>query len=113
MGGTEDRLRTLETRVGELSSDLRVLRTLVEQDHASALNKIRYVTEKVLHKLCQEHAITWGNSEPTVENMIGPLIAKKVIPKNVALHVRTIQTNASPGSHYQETPLTATHVQLA
>jgi tetratricopeptide (TPR) repeat protein len=113
MGGTEDRLRTLETRVGELSSDLRVLRTLVEQDHASALNKIRYVTEKVLHELCKRESVTWGNSEPTVENMIGPLIAKKVIPKNVALHVRTIQTNASPGSHFQESPLTATHVQLA
>lgn len=113
MAATEDRLRTLETQVEELSADLRVLRTLVEQDAASALNKIRYVTEKVLHKLCSEHGVSWGNGEPTVENMIGPLIAKKVIPKNVAIHVRTVQTNASPGSHFQETPLTATHVQVA
>jgi tetratricopeptide (TPR) repeat protein len=113
MAATEDRLRTLETQVEELSADLRVLRTLVEQDAASALNKIRYVTEKVLHRLCGEHGVSWGNGEPTVENMIGPLIAKKVIPKNVAIHVRTVQTNASPGSHFQETPLSATHVQVA
>lgn len=113
MAATEERLKTLETRVGDLASDLRVLRALVDQDHASALNKIRYVTEKVLHRLCQEHGVSWGTGEPTVENMIGPLIAKKVIPKNVAIHVRTIQTNASPGSHFQETPLTATHVQVA
>lgn len=113
MAGTDARLITLETRVTELTSDLRVLRTLIDQDHASALNKIRYVTEKVLHRLCQEHAVSWGSSEPTVENMIGPLVAKKVIPRNVAIHVRTIQTNASPGSHFQETPLSATHVQVA
>ena len=29
------------------------------------------------------------------------------------MHVRTVQTNASPGSHYQEDALSATHVQVA
>jgi len=110
---TEERLRELEHQVDELSGDLRVLRTLVEQDHASALNKIRYVTEKVLHGLCTKHEVSWGTKEPTLENMIGPLIAAKIIPKNVAVHVRTVQTNASPGSHFQEDALSATHVQVA
>lgn len=113
MRATEDRLRDLEQQVVELSADLRVLRGLVAQDHASALNKIRYVTEKVLHGLCTKHGTSWGKQEPTLENMIGPLIANKLIPKNAAVHVRTIQTNASPGSHFQEDALTATHVQVA
>jgi tetratricopeptide (TPR) repeat protein len=113
MESTENRLRRLEDRIADLNSDLRVLRTLVEQDHGSALNKIRYVTEKVLHRLCTENDVSWGKAEPTLENMIGPLIAGKLIPKDVALHVRTVQTNASPGSHYQEAPLSSTHVQLA
>jgi tetratricopeptide (TPR) repeat protein len=110
---TEDRLRLLELHVADLSADLRVLRGLIAQDHASALNKIRYVTEKVLHGLCAKHQVSWGTKEPTLENMIGPLIAAKVIPKNIAVHVRTIQTNASPGSHFQEDALSATHVQVA
>ena len=28
-------------------------------------------------------------------------------------NIGTVQTNASPGSHYQETPLTAAHAQIA
>jgi tetratricopeptide (TPR) repeat protein len=108
-----ERLRALEKRVTELAGDLRVLRKLLVDDSQSALNKMRYVTEKVLHRLCREHDVSWGKGEPTVENMIGPLIAAKVIPKNVGLHVRTVQTNASPGSHFQEHALGSTHVQVA
>lgn len=113
MRDTDQRLLELEQQVHELSGDLKVLRSLVEQDHASALNKIRYVTEKVLHGLCTRHDVSWGAKEPTLENMIGPLIAAKTIPKNVAVHVRTIQTNASPGSHFQADALSSTHVQVA
>ena len=109
----DHRLREIEQKVEALSSDLRVLRSLVAQDHGSALNKIRYVTEKVLHGLCVRHEVSWGKAEPTLENMIGPLIARGVIPKNVGVHVRTVQTNASPGSHYQDAPLSDAHVQLA
>jgi tetratricopeptide (TPR) repeat protein len=110
---TEDRLRDLEARVQDIATDLRVLRALTSQDHGSALNKIRYITEKVLHRLCAEHDVSWGKSEPTLENMIGPLVARQVIPKSVALHVRTVQNNASPGSHYQEDALRDTHVRIA
>ena len=74
---------------------------------------MRYVTEKVLHRLCSSHGVTWGKGEPTLERMIGPLLAQGVIPKNIGIHVRTIQTNASPGSHYQESSLSSAHVQVA
>jgi tetratricopeptide (TPR) repeat protein len=113
VGDVDQRLRELEQQVVELSNDLRVLRSLVAQDHASALNKIRYVTEKVLHALCARDGVSWGTKEPTLENMIGPLVAARAMPKNIAVHVRTIQSNASPGSHFQEDALSATHVQVA
>lgn len=45
--------------------------------------------------------------------MIGPLVAGGYIPKNVAIHVRTIQANSSAGSHYQEFELTKSHVTIA
>lgn len=109
----EERLRRLEGTVAGMSSDLKMLRALLTQDHASALNKIRFVTEKALHTLCTTNQVGWGNGEPTLENMIGPLLARKIIPKNIGVHVRTIQSNASPGSHFQETPLDATHVHVA
>ena len=113
MADIDERIRVLEEHVESLADDLRVLRTLVEHDHASALNKMRYITEKVLHHLCTDNDVKWGKADPTLERMIGPLVAKKIIPKNVAIHVRTIQTNASPGSHFQEEALTSTHVLIA
>lgn len=114
MSDIEERIRLLEEHVDSLRDDLRVLRTLVEHDHASALNKIRYITEKVLHDLCTANDVSWGKkAHPTLERMLGPLVANDVIPRNVAIHVRTIQTNASPGSHYQESALTSTHVHIA
>ena len=45
--------------------------------------------------------------------MIGPLRKSNVVPKDIAVHVRTIQSNASPGSHYQERPLGPSHVQVS
>jgi Tfp pilus assembly protein PilF len=113
MQDVDARLKQLEAEVKYLSADIEVLRALLERDHQSALNKMRYVTEKVLHRLCRQHSLAWGSGEPTLENMIGPLVAKRVIPKSVAIHVRTVQTNTSPGSHYQESPLGATHVKVA
>jgi hypothetical protein len=100
----------------EFDADLRALENLLSTpnvDVGSTLNKIRYVTEKVLYTLCTRDSISWGKAEPTLECMIGPLLAKGTIPKNVGIHVRTIQTNASPGSHYQETPLELSHVRHA
>jgi hypothetical protein len=109
----DERLVLLETRLADFKKDLVLLRALIEHDHAGALNKLRYVTEKVLHRLCREFDVSWGKGEPTLENMIGPLVARRVIPKNVAIHVRTVQTNASPGSHFQEDALDASHVHVA
>ena len=85
MTSLAERLFELENRVSDLTSDLRTLRSLVESDHAAALNKMRFVTERILHQLCTEHDVKWGKSEPTLESMIEPLLAKKVIPKDVAV----------------------------
>src|SRR5947209_19348752 len=43
----------------------------------------------------------------------GPLSATGSITKNIVLHVRTIQTNASPGSHPQDPPLSDSHATIA
>jgi hypothetical protein len=99
--------------VADFSQDLDALEKLLEIDVGCSLNKIRCVTERVLHSLCKHNGVSWGHEEPTLERMIGPLVATKHIPRNVALHVRTIQTNASPGSHYQESPLSDSHVTIA
>jgi hypothetical protein len=98
--------------LAEFSEDIRALERL-ETDFPSCLNKIRFITEKVLYKLCAAQSITWGQGEPTLERMIGPLLAAGAVPKNVGVHLRTIQTNTSPGSHYQESPLSETHVNIA
>jgi hypothetical protein len=107
------KLDDLQKRIPELAEDLRTLKTLIGVDVPSALNKIRFITEKVLRGLCEQSGISWGDAEPTLERMIGPLASAGCIPKNVALHVRTIQGNTSPGSHFQESALTPAHVTIA
>jgi len=57
--------------------------------------------------------VGWGKAEPTLENMLGPLVAHGVIPRNIAVHLRTIQANASPGSHFQTDPLSDAHTYAA
>src|SRR5262245_59682834 len=93
----------------DLSDDLTVLDALVALDAASALNKIRAITQRVLRGLCAAHAVAWSATgshgpvrEPTLENMLGPLRKAKVIPPPVALHFRVIQHLGSPGSHGQD-----------
>src|ERR1051326_4795091 len=95
-------LQGLKIKLANLSADLESLEYLLEVDISSALNKVRFITEKVLYNLCTKKSISWGQAEPTLERMIGPLLSAGVIPKSIAIHVRTIQTNTSPGSHYQE-----------
>jgi hypothetical protein len=106
-------LQELRTLLEDFSDDLLALETLLAVDVPSSLNKIRYITEKVLCRLCADRDVTWGVGDATLERMIGPLISRDSIPKNVAIHVRTIQTNTSPGSHYQEAGLTGSHVTIA
>jgi DNA-binding NtrC family response regulator len=106
-------LRLLRTRAPGLSTDLAALETLLPIDVPSSLNKIRFLTEKLLHQLCSEHHVSWGGGEPTLGSMIGPLIVSGGLPRNVAIHVRTIQANASPGSHYQESALSESHLRIA
>ena len=103
----------LAAALPDFAGDLRSLGQLTAVDAGSALNKMRYITEKVLHTLCMRHDVSWGPAEPTLERMIGPVLAKGVLPKSVGVHVRTVQTNASPGSHYQESALTPAHVRIA
>jgi hypothetical protein len=106
-------IQKLRHRAADLSDDLDALEALLAVDIPSSLNKIRFITEKVLQRLCKNHSVSWGQAEPTLERMIGPLIAADYIPKSIALHVRTIQTNTSPGSHYQDVPLSNSHVAIA
>jgi hypothetical protein len=107
-------LRRLKEKAADLAGDLRALEALVGIDDVpSSLNKIRFITEKVLQSLCKKYDVAWGQAEPTLERMIGPLVSAERIPKNVAVHVRTIQTNTSPGSHFQTSALSQAHVRIA
>jgi hypothetical protein len=109
----QERLSALEAQMQDLGRDLQMLRSLSTEDVQSTLNKMRYITEKCLHDLCRQSDVGWGKSEPTLENMIGPLVAASAIPKPIAMHVRSVQTYASPGSHYQEQSLSFEHVRVA
>ena len=110
---TQEKLRHLGRRLHEFSGDLAALDRLPQTDVPSALNKIRFITERVLHKLCRVREVSWGDAEPTLERMVGPLVSSGVLPKSIAIHVRTVQSNASPGSHYQDTPLAGRFLQIA
>jgi hypothetical protein len=107
------RLRRLRERLPDFLGDLEVLDELLNTDVASSLNKARFIVEKALHQLCLRAAISWGSAEPTLERLKGPLVARGCVPKNIAIHLDTIQRNASPGSHYQESPLSSAHVMVA
>jgi hypothetical protein len=106
-------IQQLKHKVQDLTGDLEALEALLEVDIPSSLNKIRFITEKVLQALCKSKGVSWGQAEPTLERMIGPLVAANCVPKSIAVHVRTIQMNTSPGSHYQESALSQSHVAIA
>jgi hypothetical protein len=108
-----DRLHALRKRLSSVAGDLQSLETLMPVDIPSSLNKMRFITEKVLHELCVRKNVGWGQAEPTLERMIGPLLAGGFIPKNVVIYVRIIQVNVSPGSHYQESALSQANVKIA
>jgi hypothetical protein len=112
-GGSEEQLSALVSKLPSLADDLRALVLLHQVDVPSSLNKMRYISEKVMLELCTDKGVAWGQGEPTLERMIGPLVAAGCIPKSIAVHVRTVQTNASPGSHYQEVALSSAHVTIA
>jgi hypothetical protein len=109
----QQRLRELQMILVDFSEDLLALETLLGVDVPSSLNKIRYITEKVLNLVCTAKDVSWGSGEPTLERMLGPLASAGSIPKNITIHIRTIQANTSPGSHYQESMLTASHADIA
>jgi hypothetical protein len=107
------RLTVLQQAIPDVSEDLRALEQVSGVDVPSSLNKVRYIAEKVLHRLCARGKVGWGEAAPTLERMLGPLVAKGCLPKNMAIHARTIQANTSPGSHYQEAALSASHAVIA
>jgi hypothetical protein len=109
----EGRLQTLAQTLPDVAEDIHVLTQLSRIEVASALNKIRFITEKILHRLCISNDVSWGQAEPALARMLGPLIAGGYIPSDIAIHVRTIQANANPGSHYQEAALGDSHVSIA
>jgi hypothetical protein len=106
-------IQRLKQKAADLADDLATLETLLELDVPSSLNKIRFIAEKVLQMLCKNKGVSWGQAEPTLERMIGPLVAAGCLPKSVAIHLRTVQMNTSPGSHYQESALSRSHVTIA
>lgn len=109
-----ERLEDLENKLALFSKDLKVLQKLHHiQDPQGQLNKIRYISEGILQLLCKNHNVGWGKSEPTLERMIGPLRAQKILPAPIASHLRSIQSTTSPGSHYQMDKLSESHVQIA
>jgi hypothetical protein len=107
------RLRALQQAMPDIADDLRALEQVLDGDVPSSLNKVRYITEKILYGLCARARVGWGEAEPTLERMLGPLVAKGYLPKNMAIHARTIQANTSPGSHYQESTLSTSHAVIA
>ena len=107
------RFHSLKEKLTDLAADLDCLDRLLDMDVPSALNKIRFITEKVLIALAVGRNVSWGQAEPTVERLVGPLLAAGCIPRDVAIHLRTIQGNTSPGSHPQSPPLSAAHVRIA
>ena len=106
-------LQELTGRLPDLAENLRALDDLLDRDVPSALNKARFITEKVLHRLCVGRGVSWGDAEPTLERMVGPLVASGALPKNVAVQVRTVQSNVNFGSHFQEAPPSAAHLRIA
>jgi hypothetical protein len=109
----DERWEALASRLPALGHEISTLKELVRIDRGGALNLMRRMAEQILHTLCRRHGVAWGRGEPTLENMLGPLGAAKAIPKNIVIHLRTVQSNTSPGSHFQEQPLTGAHVEIA
>jgi CheY-like chemotaxis protein len=113
MSDIRQRLQAQGARLPELTEDLRALDRLFDTDVQSALNKVRVVAVKVLYRLCTAHGVSWGSAEPTLERMLGPLVSSGVLPKHVAVHVRTVQAHANFGSHFQESPPSPAHLSIA
>lgn len=113
MSQPQTSLVRFKRQMADFAEDLEALEALLQVDVPSSLNKIRFITEKVLCELCKSSGVSWGQAEPTLERMIGPLVSAGAIPKSVAVHVRTVQVNSSPGSHFQESALSRHHVASA
>lgn len=114
MSDIESKLQHFEQQLQQLAEDLDVLQQLNSiKDTNTQLNKIRYISEAILHNLCMEHNIGWGKAEPTLERMVGPLRAANILPSPIVSLFRSIQSTTSPGSHYQKDKLTDSHSQIA
>ena len=55
------RLRGLKARMPDFSADIGALEGLRPDDVGSALNRIRFITEKALHKLCDRIGFSGGS----------------------------------------------------
>jgi two-component system response regulator AtoC len=106
-------LRQLQTEAPDLAADLANLERAMPGDIPGSLYKIRYLTERILRQLCSQQHVSWGKDEPTLGSMIGPLIFSGCVPRNMSIHVRTIQTIANAGAHFQESPLSERHLAIA
>jgi len=108
------RLEHIEPYLAQFHPDFQSLKRLVQlQDTPALLNKIRYITERILYTLCKQHEISWGKGEPRMDRMLGPLRAAKILPAPIFAHFRTIQNLSNPGSHFQEDQLNDSHTEIA
>lgn len=107
------RIEQLAGRNAELATDLRKIEQLAPLDVQSSLNLIRRICEAHLLALCKRTETSWGDAQPTLERMIGPLIAKKHVPSGIAAHVRTVQAITSPASHHQADEFGGDHLDVA
>jgi len=98
----EERLKRLEKLMKDFREEIKVIISHSRIDIQTTLNKIRYTVEKMMYKLCEKNETFPGKQETTIENMIGPLVSAKIIPKSIGSHIRTIQNYTSPGSHYNK-----------
>src|SRR5438128_1321389 len=100
MLGPREQLRALHGELPQLAAELQTLDQLLElSDVNPPLNTIRSITERVLHELCLQKGVSWGQGKPMLERMIGPLAAGAHLPDDVWLHVQTLQRYGNPASH--------------
>ncbi len=66
MGVYQEQLRELRLSLDDLSEDLSALEALWGVDVPSSLNKIRFITEKVLPSICTAKKVSWGAGHANV-----------------------------------------------
>lgn len=108
-----EQLERVAAALPKLAAELAKLGQLIPIDPSAALNKMRFIAEGVLVGMCRANGLAWKGGRPTIDRMVPPLEDAGVVPNQIGAHLRTVQVNASPGSHYQDEALSYQHVDIA